>query len=340
MAAKDEKVKVIYLRAKSTNTHPPHHGGAWKVAYADFITAMMMFFLVMWLVSNVSQEAKQGIASYFNQSLLNFKSGNLIAPQANAGGGSMVAAPMPGPSNENTSKKKGDEPTKKKEKDETAQSLKDPQQSNTTIENAAKNSEQEQKIQSPSENDAQTKRSAEEVDLTDETSHISQQQDFQAMADSVTKNMQATKEGKELFKQLKLTATEKSLQIEVVEKDKRPMFVSGQSALLDSTKKILNEVIKVLQKNDHPISILGHTDAKPYRDQNKKGTATKYSNWELSSDRANSARRYLEEAGHIKKERFTAIQGLANTKPYNVEDPYAAENRRISITIEKDKAAK
>jgi chemotaxis protein MotB len=71
MAEKDQpETKIIYLRSKPSHGAHGHHGGAWKVAYADFVTAMMTFFLVMWLISNVSQESKQGIASYFNQSLL------------------------------------------------------------------------------------------------------------------------------------------------------------------------------------------------------------------------------------------------------------------------------
>jgi chemotaxis protein MotB len=163
---------------------------------------------------------------------------------------------------------------------------------------------------------------------------IEQKKQFEQMSEALIKNINATQEGKKLSEQVYVKVNEDSLQIDIVEKNAKPMFAMGKSRLLEPTKKILDQVVEILKNKEFFISIIGHTDATPYKAEGKKQSLA-YSNWELSSDRANSARRYLEQK-LIKKERFLNVQGVSSTQLFNKDDPYAMENRRVTLTITKD----
>jgi chemotaxis protein MotB len=346
MAEKDQpETKIIYLRSKPSHGAHGHHGGAWKVAYADFVTAMMTFFLVMWLISNVSQESKQGIASYFNQSLLEFKSGSVLASQNNVGDGKIVQAPMPTAANDNTSKnesivveKEEQEPNDQETNENTVQSTSSEvekiQEKNVEKISEAKISQAtiEEEKKSPMTSSI----TIEEVSLDEKPKSppIEQKKQFEQMSEALIKNINATQEGKKLSEQVYVKVNEDSLQIDIVEKNAKPMFAMGKSRLLEPTKKILDQVVEILKNKEFFISIIGHTDATPYKAEGKKQSLA-YSNWELSSDRANSARRYLEQK-LIKKERFLNVQGVSSTQLFNKDDPYAMENRRVTLTITKD----
>ena len=99
--------------------------------------------------------------------------------------------------------------------------------------------------------------------------------------------------------------------------------------MLPHTKHLLNKIMQAIKTLPNDIAILGHTDAVPYRGDNG------YSNWELSTDRANASRRALVEAG-LPASRIVRVVGMADTEPLIPEDPESAKNRRISILILRD----
>jgi chemotaxis protein MotB len=141
---------------------------------------------------------------------------------------------------------------------------------------------------------------------------------------------QATAQGQALepFKdQLLLDITPEGLRIQIVDKQNRPMFDTGSSALKDYTTQILVEVAKYLNTVPNRISLSGHTDAKPF-----PGTAKFYSNWELSADRANAARRALIAAG-LDEQKITRVVGLASSVLFVKDEPLNPINRRISIIV-------
>jgi chemotaxis protein MotB len=127
--------------------------------------------------------------------------------------------------------------------------------------------------------------------------------------------------------QLLLDITPEGLRIQIVDKQNRPMFDSGSSALKDYTVAILRELPTYLNSVPNRISISGHTDAKPF---GSRGGA--YSNWELSADRANAARRALQ-AGGLDAAKSARVVGLASSVLFDRNDPMNPINRRISIIV-------
>jgi len=127
--------------------------------------------------------------------------------------------------------------------------------------------------------------------------------------------------------QLHVEITPDGLRIQIIDDANRPMFDIGSAQLKDYMQIVLREFGAVLDEIDRKIVVTGHTDASQY------GTADRaYSNWELSLDRANAARRELI-AGGLLATRIARVVGLANTSPLDKEDPMSAVNRRISIMV-------
>lgn len=143
-----------------------------------------------------------------------------------------------------------------------------------------------------------------------------------AIKDLVQKNPEL----KGLAPHLILENRPEGLRIQLIDKDKRSMFASGSSSMTPLTKQLLKTVANLIEKMPNALVISGHTDAHPFVG------ARKYSNWELSADRANATRRTLEEF-NIDAKRFESVMGKEATDPFVREDPFAESNRRISITL-------
>jgi chemotaxis protein MotB len=116
------------------------------------------------------------------------------------------------------------------------------------------------------------------------------------------------------------------LVIELTDRDSRPLFASGRADPSPILIKLTAAVAQALEEVSNTIKIVGHTDSLRYA----SGTQG-YSNWDLSSDRANAARRMIKKAG-LSETRITEVSGKAATMPL-VDDPLDARNRRISITL-------
>jgi len=260
-----------------------HHGGAWKVAYADFVTAMMAFFMVMWLVASVTKEQRAALFEYFkNPSMEQGHSVKAAPGQAGPGGASTSVINLGGGL---------DAP--KSQADTREQGLGQP----NSVEEAKKIAEAEEKKQL-------------------ETLE-------QELREAIDKSVAL-----EPFKdQLFLDITPEGLRIQIVDKQNRPMFDSGSSALKDYTTQILVELAKYLNTVPNRISLSGHTDAKPFAGGNKG-----YTNWELSADRANAARRALLNGG-LAEHKIARVVGLASSVLFDKVEPLNPINRRISIIV-------
>jgi chemotaxis protein MotB len=126
--------------------------------------------------------------------------------------------------------------------------------------------------------------------------------------------------------QLLIDITPEGLRIQIVDEENRPMFERGSMHLQSYSTSILGEIGKIINGVPNKISISGHTDAAPYA-----GTPD-YTNWELSADRANAARRALI-AGGMGEDKIARVVGLSSSVPFLKPDPYAPSNRRISIIV-------
>ncbi len=284
--AKEEKAPVIIVKKKKIVGG--HHGGAWKVAYADFVTAMMAFFMVMWLVSSVNKEQKAALFDYFKNPSMEPGHSLRPAPGQNGPGGASTAVINMGGGM--------DAPRVTVINTPDSNSKSKPQPFNLNAEEAAK-------IAAAAERKKLESLMAELREAIDKS--------------------QALKPFKD---QLLLDITPEGLRIQIVDDQNRPMFDVGSAKLKDYTNEILKTLASYLNSVPNHISLTGHTDIRPYPGNGN------YSNWELSADRANAARRALESGG-LEKEKVARVVGLSSSVLFDKEEPQNPINRRISIIV-------
>ncbi|MCH1909617.1 MULTISPECIES: flagellar motor protein MotB [Stenotrophomonas] len=278
MASNDAKPTVIVRRVKKIQGGG-HHGGSWKVAYADFVTAMMAFFLVMWLLASTSKPERAAISEYFRN------------PSPLSGTSSTPAPGMAGPGGASTSMIKLGGAT-----DISRGNSNDPFQN------------QRESIPTPVDEREREKQQLEALK--------------QELEEAISKS-----QALEPFKdQLLLDITSEGLRIQIVDKQNRPMFDMGSAKLMPYTREILRELSHFINQVPNHISISGHTDITAY------STQLGYSNWELSADRANAARRALLEGG-MGEDKVARVVGLSSSVLFDKTDPQNPINRRISIVV-------
>jgi chemotaxis protein MotB len=120
--------------------------------------------------------------------------------------------------------------------------------------------------------------------------------------------------------------TEEGLMVQIIDRENRPLFDSSDARLRPYAMEILWSIGRIFGAVPNKISVFGHTDSAPF------GTSDTYSNWELSSDRANSARRALVDGG-VRPEQLAQIIGMADSVPMDTSDPLNPANRRIVIMV-------
>ncbi len=291
MADQSGKAPIIIKKVKKGG-HAAH-GGAWKVAYADFVTAMMAFFLLLWLLNSVTQEQLEGISNYF-------------APQAassttsGAGGvlgGMSVAEPgaMGNPIN------------------------RPPQITMDLPSPSAGSGSTEGDDEADPENVSE--QSAEELMRQRE------EQQFEAAEEALKQAIQAIPSLQQMAENLLIDDTPEGLRIQIVDQEGLTMFPRGTAEMFDHTQNMLSLVAKVIEKMPQKISIAGHTDATKFVSGGQS-----YTNWELSADRANSSRRVLMQQG-VPEDRISQVVGKAAEEPLLADDPSDPRNRRISIIL-------
>jgi chemotaxis protein MotB len=258
-------------------SHDEAHGGQWKIAYADFVTAMMAFFLLMWLVSSATETQRAVIAKYFTTtSIFDLPKGNGVLD----GGRSVMSGAEAKTERLMPSGQGGGEQRKAASADDGQASA------------GAK---------------AQMER-----------------QRFEALKAELEKMMHDG-ELKDLANNLAIDMTPEGLRIQIFDRDGEAMFASGDTEPTPRMSRILGVIGDVLQTVKNGVIIAGHTDSQIL----KRGA---YSNWELSSDRANGVRRRLESGG-LDQARVLRVEGLAATDPLLPRSPLDPRNRRIAITV-------
>jgi len=276
MAKSDAPIIVVKRVKKGGHGH---HGGAWKIAYADFVTAMMAFFLLMWVLGSTTAGDLAGISSYFQ---------NPMRVSMSGGQGSGETTRIIKGGGDNISKTAGVE--SKADADTEQRRVSD--SSVTDVENARK----------------------------DRTKN-------EAVKSEIEKSVEADAELKNVKGQLFMDITSEGLRIQVVDEKGKPLFNSGGVIPSVAARRLLRVIGKSLNDNTGKIRIEGHTDAAKF----SNGEAG-YTNWELSSERANVARREMI-AGGLAPSNVAQVIGFADTIPLNPADLSDPLNRRISITL-------
>ena len=271
-----------------------HHGGAWKVAYADFVTAMMAFFLVMWLVSSVNEEQRAALFDYFqNPSMQDGRSPKAAPGQLGPGGASTSPINLRGGL---------DAPRTRMTPDP---SIGAP-------------------VAAIGPAGGAKPRDEDEARKITEAAEQRQLESLMAQLEAAIQRSQALAPFKD---QLLLDITPEGLRIQIVDAQNRPMFDLGSTRLKDYTDRILRELASYLNGVPNRISLTGHTDTTPYA-----SGAAGYTNWELSADRANAARRALE-AGGMRSDKVARVVGLSSSVLFDKASPRNPINRRISIIV-------
>lgn len=251
-----------------------HHGGSWKVAFADFATAMMAFFLVLWLTATASPEQKLAVEGYFKDPV-GFTEGGSPNPVDLEGSASVIK-----------------------------ESSEDVADSNIQIEDQ----------------------------VVEEMAQTLEQQQMEQLFQDLKDRIEDNKTLQDFKDQLLIDITSEGLRIQIVDRSQRPMFDSGRAELKYYSQDILFELAKTLSTVNNKLSLTGHTDSTPF------GGRPGYTNWELSADRANTARRALV-AGGVDGGQIGRVVGLSDSILFNKDDPQAPVNRRISIIVMNKKAS-
>jgi chemotaxis protein MotB len=257
-----------------------HHGGAWKLAYADFVTAMMAFFLLMWLLGSTTEQDRKGIAEYFQDP---FKSstedrGADVGDRTSIiqGGGSDITSQNQGQVDKGASTKGED----------------------LAPEDIAK--------------------IAEAIEA----------KKLEQLKEKIQSKIDTNPELNEFKDQIKMEITSEGLRILIIDDQNKPMYKLSSAETEPQIKLILRALAPVINELPNKVSLNGHTDARPFPPNQKK-----YTNWELSSDRANAARYELNQGG-LAEEKVLRVIGLASSVPYSVNtEPLDPLNRRISIIV-------
>ena len=126
--------------------------------------------------------------------------------------------------------------------------------------------------------------------------------------------------------QVKFARDQDGLRIEIIDKADFAMFGLGTTTMTPRAQALIAEVAKTVQALDNKVAIRGHTDSVAFANTDGRN------NWSLSAERAEETRKILEKTG-LKQDRFAKIEGVADTAPYNPNDPKDPRNRRISITV-------
>ncbi len=345
-SGKDKGSRPSIVIRKEEVVEGGHHGGAWKVAYADFVTAMMAFFLLMWLLNATTAEQRSGIADYFSPSnaMASVKSG--------------FGAPFGGhtPNDDGSLASDRGSVTVMNEKVRPVFEV-DDDDSDTPASAATLPNQQPgvntrtlhglHAVGGPAEKAAPKPgdqvKPASAAGPEDATQAVLKQAQLQADAtaraeaaqkervrfedaaqqirDQITKDPALA----DLARQLAIDITPEGLRIQMLDEDKQPMFATGSAVLNDRARALLLKIAPVLMKLPESLSITGHTDATPFRGGDR-------SNWELSAERANATRRLLAEAG-VPEAQVRSVAGQADRDPLLPADPLAAANRRIAIVV-------
>ena len=338
-----------------------HHGGAWKVAYADFVTAMMAFFLLMWLLNATTEDQRKGLADYFSpNNVLShassgtgqpfgghtaFDEGALVSDR-----GAVQVVTGKRPLIEHT--EDGDDPVYTEL--HRADAGDGVGQGPITEDQGADDDSEKmlgQKGKNPAPGPgggADVQREGQPALTPAEIAAARQQNEHAAFDHAAQLKLIAEKQRNEktafdqaaqqikeavsndpaladVAKQLAVDMTPEGMRVQILDEIKAPMFQSGSSTPNERARLLLQKILPVLMKLRQPISIAGHTDAAPFPGPER-------TNWELSAERANATRRMLVEGG-LPDTRIMSVTGNADRDPLLPADPLAAENRRIAILV-------
>ncbi len=329
---------TIVLRREESGGHA-RHGGAWKVAYADFVTAMMAFFLLMWLLNATSEEQRRGLADFFAMNnvlsratsgsgqpfggrTLN-SSGNLISDT-----GAIRVERGPAPVRLDIEEEEGEAPPPPDATESgppptlarAGQAGRMPGQPGGEAGEAMGQTAGQAGQEAGDPAAAVPNEAALRAEL-----QRREQAAFEQAAAELRAAVQDDPALADLARHLLVEQVPEGLRIQLLDAERQPMFPLGGATPDERARTLLRKVAQVAARLPNRLAIAGHTDATPFR-TGERG------NWELSAERANAVRRLLLEEG-IAERRIQGVTGHAEHMPLLPDQPTAAANRRVAITL-------
>jgi chemotaxis protein MotB len=316
----------IIIKKIKKGGHGGHHGGAWKVAYADFVTAMMAFFLLLWLLNVTTDVQKRGIADYFEPT---------ITSKSNSGAGGVLGGLTVGSPGSQTL------PLSQPNMDPAQNALRQPKDGDDGDEGGGPSADPDKDggataadiPPNSNKNAADDKQATGDKKLSDaefkKEAADREEKRFEDAKKALEDAVNGSPEMQALAKNLKIDDTPEGLRIQLVDQDKTPMFPTGSAEMNDQAKKLMGLVATAIQKLPNKISISGHTDSTQY------ALGAKYTNWELSADRANATRREFLTDG-VPPDRLSRVIGMADQDPLDKSNAADPQNRRISIVLQRE----
>ena len=289
----DEQQPII---VKRINVVHGHHGGSWKVAFADFATAMMAFFLMMWLMGATTADQRGGISQYFKNPSIVQGASPLPSPTAMQGPGGPSTSMIDAGGSLELFK---ESPTERTERNEEVLCVAGERNEQSDINSMLEG----RRTGGPGE----------------------EKERLESLMLNLNDAIQKKNSLKPFGDQVLMDLTAEGLRIQVIDKESVSMFPSGSAQLEPFSKALLIELATIIRTVPNRISITGHTDGRPF---NRNG----YSNWELSAERANAARRALVEGG-VPEEKIGRVVGLSSFALLDPAHPESPLNRRISIIV-------
>ena len=277
---RDRGAKTTIIRRQIKKNHGGHHGGAWKVAFADFTLAMMALFMTLWIVNSVSKSDRENIvAALHGQSIFN---GGGMAP-LNKVGKQPIA---PGA--------------------------------------ASKNAKRKMQATNPEELAKITEENAKRAKDVNEKTALLKKKSARELGELAT-DINAIARNAHMESNLEMEIVPQGLRVLIKDDQNRNMFERGSARIMPFFKSLLVELAPVFDSLDNKIIITGHTDAMAYKND-------VYNNWNLSGDRALSARRVLEQAG-MPNDKVMQVSAMADQMLLDSKNPESAGNRRIEIMV-------
>ena len=227
--APKEQPKIIIVKKVVGDDHGGHHGGAWKVAYADFVTAMMAFFLLLWLLGATNEKQRKALADYFAPTLVEFKQGSAGADGL-LGGSSLIDA--------------DDYPHKAQQTGNKS----------ITVPVGAVGGPQ-----AGSGDDGAL--SQDRKALADED-----RKNFQQLRSRLAKRLENSARLNRLRKNVRFVPTREGVRIDLIDDADFSMFASGTTALEPPAAALIREIAGMVAPMPNQLAIRGHTDAVPYGD--------------------------------------------------------------------------
>jgi chemotaxis protein MotB len=359
----EKKGSPAIIIRRAAEAEQRHHSGAWKIAYADFITAMMAFFLLLWLVNATTESQRTGIADYFAPSNLISSSrsgaGQMFGGRTLASDGRLASdAPLAVRTQRANNLPSDEEPDTSPQHHLFHHSVADAPENlelgGRERSGAVTASQQAQARQGRQPNlDGPAASDQTPVPLQQGTEPIPDNPPVrggQALGSTLAVNARSADRralGKaaeelraiintdpqlqDLGRQLLIEEAPEGLRIQLVDSDGQAVFATGQAAPNERGRHLLLRAAQIIARLPNSVEITGYTDAAPFR---STGTDRR-TNWDLSTERANATRRLLVEAG-VAEQRLRGVIGRADTEPLRPEQPFDAANRRVSILVRVD----